>query len=190
MTQTNLHLYIAEAQNLEILSYQQRIDPYCLIQIANHTSVYRTKVEFNNKNPKWNESFAIVLPSLHTELQIFVKDKEVCFEKPFYALYFDLNLLYENDYSDRWFNLISIQKSKPGGRIRLGIYFNQPFSTSARNRPQGDIGISMKFFLIQKQIVQKRNKYQVYRNSIRSSRQSPKIITPKTIQKNGIRNII
>lgn len=139
--------------------------------------------------------------SLNQELRILVKDKDVCFQEPLYLFHFDLNDLEHKNYFEGWFFLTPIQKALPGGKIRLLIYSNKPqMPASARlttnkfyqkNTNAPDFETSIRFFLVQRQIFQKKNfNLTSNRNSNRNSKQYPKLITPKKIPKNTIRTII
>ncbi|KAE8010687.1 hypothetical protein FH972_007033 [Carpinus fangiana] len=109
-------------------------DPYVKV-LVQQTTVARTRVINNSRNPKWNEKFYIPLAHPVTYLEFEVKDDDIFGAEPIGTVKIPAQKISTGELISDWFTIYGStgKEPKPGSALRLEMQFT-PFEKTPANR--------------------------------------------------------
>jgi Ca2+-dependent lipid-binding protein len=117
-----LRVTVVEAKGLAKMDTVGQSDPYCVLNLANTPTQFRTTVKDNTVTPVWNETteFALTNP-LFDILHILVRDKDLSSDDDMATLDVPLARFGDLRPNDAWYSLTPVKGVDKGGQIKLKI---------------------------------------------------------------------
>jgi Ca2+-dependent lipid-binding protein len=136
-----LKVKIVEAQNLAKLDTVGLSDPYCIVNLVNSPSVFRTSTKANTLEPVWNEEaqFAVTNPRVDI-LHILVRDKDVVNDDDMATCDIPLAVLPGLEALPSQFELHPCKGVKKGGQIKLVLQLVEAAPPPCAEEAPGKLG--------------------------------------------------
>jgi Ca2+-dependent lipid-binding protein len=122
--QLDLNVRITEAKYLPKMDVIGHTDAFCMAQMSNGPSVFRTKVISKCREPKWNEEVTFpVVNQAQDLLHLMIKDADtVSSDDPVSRLTIKTSDLKVGTVVDQWYEMNPVKGVKKGGRVHLMLH--------------------------------------------------------------------
>jgi Ca2+-dependent lipid-binding protein len=117
-----LRVTVVEAKGLAKMDTLGNSDCYCVVNLVNTPTVFKTAVQNDTLTPTWNETteFAVTNP-LFDILHVLIRDKDISSDDDMATVQVPLAKFGDLRANDAWYSLTPIKGVDKGGQIRLTI---------------------------------------------------------------------